>query len=97
MFIFFKSEPKFVGIDSMQFGFRPGRDTKDAIFILRQLNEKYMAKGYLLYFAFVDLEKAFDRIPRKVISGGPSEKQVWMNGSSKWSNACTMTVQAVYV
>ena len=56
-----------VDIDSMQFGFRPGRGTTDAIFILRQLQEKYMAKGKLLYFAFVDLEKAFDRVPRKVI------------------------------
>ena len=56
-----------VDIDSMQYGFRPGRGTTDAIFILRQLQEKYLAKGKLLYFAFVDLEKAFDRVPRKVI------------------------------
>ena len=56
-----------VDIDAMQFGFRPGRGTTDAIFILRQLQEKYLVKHKVLYFAFVDLEKAFDRVPRKVI------------------------------
>ena len=54
-------------IDSMQFGFRPGRGTTDAIFILRHIQEKYLAKGKTLHFAFVDLEKAFDRVPRKVL------------------------------
>ena len=39
----------------------------DAIFILRQLQEKHLAKNKKLYFAFVDFEKAFDRVPRKVI------------------------------
>ena len=56
-----------ISIDDMQFGFMPGRGTTDAIFILRQLQEKHLAKNKKLYFAFVDLEKAFDRIPRKVI------------------------------
>ena len=54
-------------IDDMQFGFMPGRGTTDAIFILRQLQEKHLAKNKKLYFAFVDLEKVFDRVPRKVI------------------------------
>ena len=56
-----------VDIDSMQFGFMPGRGTIDAIFITRQIQEKYLAKKKDLYFAFVDLEKAFDRVPRKVV------------------------------
>ena len=56
-----------ISIDDMQFGFMPGRSTTDAIFILRQLQEKHLAKNKKLYFAFVDLEKAFDRVPRKVI------------------------------
>ena len=51
----------------MQFGFMPGRGTTDAIFILRQLQEKHLAKNKKLYFAFVDLEKAFECVPRKVI------------------------------
>ena len=33
-----------VQLDEMQFGFRPGRGTTDAIFIVRQLQEKYLGK-----------------------------------------------------
>ena len=54
-------------IDAMQFGFVPGRGTTDAIFIIGQLQEKYIAANKPLYFAFVGLEKAFDRVPRKVL------------------------------
>jgi len=37
-----------------------------ATFIVRQMQEKFRAKGKKLYFCFVDLEKAFDRVPREV-------------------------------
>ena len=56
-----------VDIGGMQFGFVSGRGTTDAIFIARQIQEKYIARKKPLYLAFVDLEKAFDRIPRDVI------------------------------
>ena len=56
-----------ISIDNMQFGFMPGHGTTDAIFILRQLQEKYLAKNNKLLFAFVDLEKASDCVPRRVI------------------------------
>ena len=57
-----------VEIDKMQFGFRPGTGTTDAIFIARQLQERYRGKHRReLWWAFVDLEKAFDRVPRKVV------------------------------
>ena len=59
--------PEMADIDAMQFGFVPGRGTTDAIFIIHQLQEKYIAANKPLYFAFVDLEKAFDRVPRKVL------------------------------
>jgi len=41
--------------------------TTDAIFIVRQMQKMFRAKGKKLCFGFVDLEKAFDRVPRKVI------------------------------
>ena len=54
-------------IDDSQFGFIPGRGTTDAIFVIRQLQEKYLAANKRLYMSFIDLEKALDREPRKVI------------------------------
>ena len=62
-----------IAIDEMQFAFVPGRGTTDAICIIRQLQEKFLSrkdlndKNLTLFFAFVDLEKAFDRVPRKVL------------------------------
>ena len=56
-----------VKLDEMQFGFSPGKGTIDAIFIVRQLQEKYLSKNKELWMAFVDLEKAFDRVPREVL------------------------------
>ena len=54
-------------IDDMQFGFMPGCGITDAILIVRQLQEKFLDKNKNLYFAFIDLEKAFNRVPRKVL------------------------------
>ena len=54
-------------IDSMQFGLMKGKGTTDAIFIMQQLQEKYIGKKKDLYSMFVDLEYAFERIPRKVL------------------------------
>ena len=39
----------------------------DTIFVVRQLQEKYLAVNKRFYMAFIDLEKAFDGVPRKVI------------------------------
>jgi len=49
----------------MQFGFMKGNGTANAVFILRQMQEKFSAKEKKLYFGFVDLEKAFDRAQEK--------------------------------
>jgi len=46
-----------IDIDDMQFGFMKGKGTTDAIFIVRQMQKKFRAKGNELYFGFVDLEK----------------------------------------
>ena len=51
----------------MQFRFRRGKSTPDVIFIVRQIQEKFRPKDKRLYYRFVDLEKAFDGVPRKVV------------------------------
>ena len=56
-----------VEMDEMQCGFMSGRGTTDAIFIVHQLQEKHLTANKPLYMAFVDLEKAFDRVPQDVI------------------------------
>jgi len=53
-------------IDDMQFGFMSGKGTTGAIFTIWWMQKKYESKGKKLYFAFVILEKAFDRVPREV-------------------------------
>ena len=57
-----------IEIDDMQFRFMKGMGTTDAIFMERQMQENFRVKGKKIYFGFVDLEKAFDRVPREVIS-----------------------------
>ena len=64
--VFERSIREKVKIDAMQFGFTPGKGTTDATFTVRQMQEKYGCKAKKLYFAFVDLEKAFDRVPNQV-------------------------------
>ena len=53
----------------MQFGFMSERGTIDAVFILRRKQEGHHAIGKKLCMCFVDLENAFDRVPRKCWNG----------------------------
>ena len=57
-----------INLNKMQFGFMPGKGTVDAIFIVRRIQEEYQKKDKKLYMCFVDMEKAFDRVPRKVVT-----------------------------
>ncbi len=49
-------------ISEEQEGFRKGRGCVDQIFSFRMVVEKILAKGKKLYAAFMDLEKADDRV-----------------------------------
>jgi len=43
------------------------KGTTGDIFTVRQMQDNFRVKGKKLYFAFMDLEKAFDRVLRAVI------------------------------
>ena len=47
-----------ITIDDMQFGFMPGKNTIDALFISRRIQEEYLTKQKKLYMSFVDLAKS---------------------------------------
>ena len=47
-----------------QYGFMPVKSTTDALFALRVLMVKYRDGQKELHCVFVDLEKAFDKVPR---------------------------------
>ena len=51
----------------VQFGFRPGRSTLDAIFLTSAAIEKARIQKIPLYIGFLDLEAAYDRLDRKVM------------------------------
>ena len=46
----------------------------DAIFIVRRMQEEYQKKDKKLYMCFVDVNKAFDRVPRKVMEWAMRKK-----------------------
>ena len=47
-----------------QCGFRQGRGCMDQVFAVRQVCEKYQANGKDIFWTFMDLEKAYDKIDR---------------------------------
>jgi hypothetical protein len=60
-----------------QCGFRGGRGCGDAIFTLKQLIRKRREHGLETWVLFIDLVKAFDRVPRAVLLD-PDDGLLWL-------------------
>ena len=63
-----------VDFDEVQFGFVAGKGTTDALFLVRRLQEEHRAKDKRKYLCFVDLGKAFGRVPRRVMEWAMRKK-----------------------
>ena len=59
--------------------FRKGRSIQDHVFTIKQVVEKNRIKNQELYMAFLDLEKAFDRVSQKDIWRSMEQRKIKPN------------------
>ena len=78
---------KEVTIGEQQFRFMPGKSTIDAIFCLRMLLELWTEGQMAVNCAFIDLEKAYDRVPRQ---------ELWECVRLAETSECYITIKDMY-
>lgn len=71
---------QFVPVNEEQCGFQRGRGTVGHLFTLARPHNGSWEFAHLVYVNFVDLEKAFHWVPRRVLWGGADG--VWGAGSA---------------
>jgi hypothetical protein len=58
---------KLTTVAKTQFDFMPRRSTMEAIFLLKQLMERYQKQKNDLHMIFIDLKKAYDKISKNIM------------------------------
>ena len=85
-------------ISSTQYGFQQGKSTTEPIFALRMMQEKHLEKKQDLHMIFVDLEKAYDRVPRDIIWWALRKKNVgeeYIKVIQDMYDGCTTSVRTL--
>ena len=72
-------------------GFRQGRGCMDQVFAVRQVCEKYLANGKDVFWAFMNLEKAYDTIDRHAWYVADARVYAW-----SWRKIVESSVEILY-